>query len=143
MNTEKEYIVNFSSFKQHVTQSLFVLFGEIGASTDYEILKYVQQNKRAIISVPEDYYVKFYSALTLNGLFNGIECAYRIHKTTRDLTELDIELRDPTIEGALSRKYSLFLSMFINHSICYRLKVPRIILKCLCSTKQVPKIKTW
>lgn len=115
LNTEKEYTINFSSFKQHVTHSLYVLFGEIGASTDYEILKYTQREKRAIISVPEDFYVKFYSALTLNGLFNGIECAYRIHKTTRDLTELDIELCDPTIEGVISLfNYYIFLLSFLN-----------------------------
>lgn len=99
MNSEVDQRVTFSSFKQHVYHSLYLLFGEVGSSTTVELLKYYQSEKRAILSVPEDFFVRLYSALTLNGVFNGIECAYRVHKTTRDLLDIDPELTDPTLQG--------------------------------------------
>lgn len=61
-------------------QSMTSLFGEIGASVSVDVLKY--QNRRAILRVPEDYYVKLHSSLTLAGSYEGKRCAYRVHRVS-------------------------------------------------------------
>lgn len=61
-------------------QSLTSLFGEIGASVTVDVLRY--QNRRAILRVPEDYYVKLHSSLTLAAAYEGKICAYRVHRVS-------------------------------------------------------------
>lgn len=75
-------------FKKHVTQAVNALFGEVGASTTVDLLKYDSFSHRAILRVPSIYYVKLRSSLTIAGDYEGIPCAYRIHKSTQFLLNL-------------------------------------------------------
>ncbi|XP_044729826.1 ribonuclease P protein subunit p14 [Chrysoperla carnea] len=75
-------------FKKHVMQALNALFGEVGASTTVDLLKYESIPHRAVLRVPSVYYVKLRSSLTLAGDYEGIPCAYRIHKSSTYLLNL-------------------------------------------------------
>jgi len=58
------------------------LFGEVQAAIPTDLLKYDPVEKRAILRVPKDHYVKLRSSLTLTGDYEGIPCCYNIHKAT-------------------------------------------------------------
>lgn len=75
-------------------QAVKTLFGEIGASVTVDILKYNPDTRRAILRVPADFYVKLHSSLTLCGEYEGIHCAYRVHKTSPLLLTLLGDSRD-------------------------------------------------
>lgn len=80
--------INAVYFKNHVMQSLNILFGEVGASISVDILKYDQVSRRAILRCPSASYVKLLSSLSLCGEYSNIYCAYRVHNTSPCLLSL-------------------------------------------------------
>ncbi|XP_021930815.1 ribonuclease P protein subunit p14-like isoform X3 [Zootermopsis nevadensis] len=75
-------------FKNHVMHLLNILFGEDGASTAVDVLKYDELSRRAILRCPSASYVKLRSSLTLCEKFNNIRCVYRIRNSSPCLLSL-------------------------------------------------------
>lgn len=82
-------------FKKNIVEAIKQLFGEVGtASITFDILKYDSEKLRAIIRVPNRYFVKFRGSLTLRGSYEGIKSSYVIHKTAPLLLALQGDSRD-------------------------------------------------
>ncbi|XP_055902911.1 ribonuclease P protein subunit p14-like [Eupeodes corollae] len=75
-------------FKGSIDQSLRSVFGEIGGLTEVDIFKFDLANQRAIIRVPEDYYVKTRAAITLISKFQDIRCHFQVKKASPILLQL-------------------------------------------------------
>ncbi|XP_031357910.1 ribonuclease P protein subunit p14-like [Photinus pyralis] len=75
-------------FKNHILTSVKQVFGEIGAAVPFDVLKYDSTQNRAILRVPRDHYVKFRGSLTLAGYYQGVLCAYTVHKASPLLLSL-------------------------------------------------------
>jgi ribonuclease P protein subunit RPP14 len=65
-------------FKGKIDQSLQTIFGEIGGHTTVDVLKFDQINQRAILRVPDAYYVKLRAALSLIASFQEIPCCIKV-----------------------------------------------------------------
>ncbi|KAJ8940280.1 hypothetical protein NQ318_007651 [Aromia moschata] len=81
-------------FKNHIIEAVSKLFGEVAAAVNFDLLKYDPVNTRAILRVPKTHYVKLRSSLTLCCQYEGILCAYKIHKSTPLLLGLQGDSRD-------------------------------------------------
>lgn len=81
-------------FKKHLIQSLKELFGEVASAVDVDVLKYNENERRAILRISSDYYLKLRASLTLSGKYEDIPCAYRIHKASSHLLHLVGDSRD-------------------------------------------------
>ncbi|KAG4078188.1 hypothetical protein HA402_002240 [Bradysia odoriphaga] len=75
-------------FKGKIDQSLQTVFGEIGGHTTVDILKFDQNNQRAILRVPSSYYVKLRAALTLISSFQEIPCCIKVNTASPVLLSL-------------------------------------------------------
>lgn len=71
-----------------IEQSLRTIFGEIGGHATVDLLKYDESRRRAILRVPEDFYVKLRAALTLTSTFQGVLCHFYVHSVSRVLLSL-------------------------------------------------------
>ncbi|PSN42113.1 hypothetical protein C0J52_02963 [Blattella germanica] len=80
--------LNAVYLKNHILQALNTLFGEVGASTRVDILKYNPNTQRAVLRCPSASYVKLRSSLSLCGNYNAVACVYRIHNTSSCLLSL-------------------------------------------------------
>ncbi|KAK0182501.1 hypothetical protein PV327_000637 [Microctonus hyperodae] len=69
-------------FKKHLMQSLKQLFGELGADTTVDILKYDSSSRKFILRCKSKDYVKLRSALTLASTYEEDTCIYIIHKAS-------------------------------------------------------------
>lgn len=58
------------------------VFGETAAAINIDLLKYNPVEKRGILRVPKELYVKVRASLTLSGEYEDIICAYTVHKAT-------------------------------------------------------------
>jgi len=91
---EKDREITPAFFKNHIIKSIKQLFGEAGAAVPVDVLKYHSVEKRAILRVPNDHYVKLRSSLTLTGDYEGTSCVYNIHKASPLLLALLGDSRD-------------------------------------------------
>lgn len=71
-----------------IEQSLHRVFGEIGAHTTVDVLKFDEKRRRLILRVPEQFYVKLRAALTLIDTFQGIPCYFHVQSTSCVLLSL-------------------------------------------------------
>lgn len=69
------------------------LFGEIGAATTIDILKFNPETLEAIVRVPKTFYIKLRGSLTLCGKYEGRPCIYFVRKTTSLLLALQGDSR--------------------------------------------------
>lgn len=74
--------------KGSIEQSLHKIFGEIGGHTTVDLLKYDEKRHRAILRVPEIFYVKLRAALTLINSFQGIPCRFHVNSVSAVLLAL-------------------------------------------------------
>lgn len=74
--------------KGSVEQSLHKIFGEIGGHTTVDLLKYDSKRQRAILRVPEFFYVKLRAALTLINSFQGVPCRFHVNSVSAVLLAL-------------------------------------------------------
>ncbi|XP_026474903.1 ribonuclease P protein subunit p14 [Ctenocephalides felis] len=80
--------VSIIYLKKNIINSLRQIFGEISSSVNIDILKYDSCERRAIIRVPAEQYVKLRSSLTLCSTYENISCAYKIHNISPSLLSL-------------------------------------------------------
>lgn len=85
--------ISAAFFKKHIIHSVTSLFGEVAAATSIDLLKYDSVEKRGILRVSKDHYVKLRSSLTLSGTYEDCSCVYNIHKATPLLLALLAESR--------------------------------------------------
>lgn len=71
-----------------IEQSLHRLFGEIGGLTTVDLLKLDAKRNRIILRVPEAFYVKLRTALTLIGSFQNIDCCFHVNSVSSCLLAL-------------------------------------------------------
>lgn len=64
--------------KGSIEQSLHAVFGEIGGHTTVDVLKFDAKFRRAILRVPESFYVKLRAALTFVSTFQDIPCCFKV-----------------------------------------------------------------
>lgn len=74
--------------KGRIEQSLQKIFGEIGGQTTVDILKFEEKRKRAVVRVPDQFYVKLRTALTLTDSYQGVPCHFHIHSASPVLISL-------------------------------------------------------
>lgn len=74
--------------KGSIEQSLHKIFGEIGGHTTVDLLKFDEKRHRAILRVPENFYVKLRAALTLINSFQGIPCRFHVNSVSAVLLAL-------------------------------------------------------
>lgn len=75
-------VISQAFFKKHVVSSVSHVFGETAAAINIDLLKYNPAEKRGILRVPKELYVKVRASLTLAGKYEDIVCAYTVHKAT-------------------------------------------------------------
>lgn len=81
-------------FKKNIVESLYHLFGEVGAAIPIDVLKYESYTRRAIIRFPIEHYVKVRSSLTLVHKYEGAVATYKVHQGSSFLISLSGNSRD-------------------------------------------------
>jgi RNase P/RNase MRP subunit POP5 len=71
-----------------ISKALEELHGEIGKSIPVDVLRYVENDGKAILRTPHKSVVKVLSALTLCGMYKDLLCAFRINQISNHLIEL-------------------------------------------------------
>ncbi|KAK6175871.1 hypothetical protein SNE40_014248 [Patella caerulea] len=76
------------------------LFGEVGASTCVDVLKFDEKNKWSIVRVDSRSLIKLRSALTLYSSFLDSQkpCAFRVHQVSQHLMTLAANSRVESVE---------------------------------------------
>lgn len=85
---EKPEKVLATFFKSSIEHSLLKIFGEIGGLTTIDLLKFDENRTRGILRVPEDFYVKLRSSLTLINKFQDISCYFKVNSASPVLLSL-------------------------------------------------------
>jgi len=75
--------------KNNITFALKNLFGEVGASIPFSVVK-LSESGEAIVSCSAESVVKLRSSLTLQGTFQGENCCYTVKRVARSLLQLTI-----------------------------------------------------
>ncbi|CAB1422067.1 unnamed protein product [Pleuronectes platessa] len=65
-------------FKQFITSGLKSLYGEVGAALAFDVLKYNEDKRTALLRVNSRGLVKLWSSLTLLGSYQNQACAFRV-----------------------------------------------------------------
>jgi len=81
IDASKEYL------ETNIIYSLKTLFGDCGAGIPFTVLEFA--DFRAVVTVPDSSVVKFRTALTLQGNYQGINCCYTILKVTKSILCID------------------------------------------------------
>ncbi|XP_034440371.1 ribonuclease P protein subunit p14 [Hippoglossus hippoglossus] len=65
-------------FKQFIISGLKSLYGEVGAALSFDLLKYNEDKRTALLRVYSRGLVKLWSSLTLLGSYQNQACAFRV-----------------------------------------------------------------
>ncbi|XP_076362658.1 ribonuclease P/MRP subunit p14 a isoform X2 [Tachypleus tridentatus] len=84
---KKGIVVGSSMLISIIENSLKLLFGEVGASTVFDVVKYRERNRRAILRFYERDLVKMWSSLTLCSEVEGQVCAFRVNKVSQSMAD--------------------------------------------------------
>jgi len=91
LRIEIEDNINIDTSKQYletnIVYSLKTLFGDCGAGIPFTVLQFV--DFKAVVTVPDSSVVKFRTALTLQGSYQGINCCYTILKVSKSILCID------------------------------------------------------
>ncbi|XP_013786657.1 ribonuclease P protein subunit p14-like [Limulus polyphemus] len=79
--------VDSSMFVNIIENSLKLLFGEVGASIVFDVVKYREKNRRAILRFYERDLVKLWSSLTMCSEVGGKVCAFRVNKVSQSMAD--------------------------------------------------------
>ncbi|XP_073700819.1 ribonuclease P protein subunit p14 [Garra rufa] len=86
--------ISEAQFKQLIICGLKDLYGEIGASFPFDLLKFDRNELTAILRVYNSGLVKLWSALTLLGSFENEACAFRVIQVSPFLLALSGNSRE-------------------------------------------------
>ncbi|XP_017967292.1 uncharacterized protein LOC108659070 [Drosophila navojoa] len=76
-------------FRGCVLNSLEKFFGEIGGKTSLDIVKFSVEQRRVVFRVPEEFYKRTHTVITLIGHYQEVPCHFQVLKTSK--TPLDFE----------------------------------------------------
>ncbi|XP_030559187.1 uncharacterized protein LOC115761545 [Drosophila novamexicana] len=76
-------------FRGCVLNSLESFFGEIGGKTTLDIIKFSVEQRRVVFRVPEEFFKRTHTAITLIGHYQKVPCHFRVLKTSK--TPLDFQ----------------------------------------------------
>ncbi|KAK2579283.1 hypothetical protein KPH14_008242 [Odynerus spinipes] len=71
--------------KNNILQAVKQIFGEEGAKSTIDILKYDILERRFVLRCVDSFYVKLRAALTLAGSCEGQPCMYTVHRASQNL----------------------------------------------------------
>lgn len=71
--------------KKNILQAVKQLFGEEGAKSTIDILKYNIPERRFVLRCTNDFYVKLRASLTVAGSYEGEPCVYIVHRASPNL----------------------------------------------------------
>ncbi|XP_054641125.1 ribonuclease P protein subunit p14 [Dunckerocampus dactyliophorus] len=80
--------------KHFIITGLKSLFGEVGASLYFDILKYDRDTRTALLRVCSRGLVKLWSSLTLLGFYQKQKCAFRVMQVSPFLLALTANSRE-------------------------------------------------
>lgn len=86
--------ISAPQFKQLIISALKDLYGEIGAAFPFDLLKFDESSRTAILRVYNRGLVKLWSALTLLGSFQEVACAFRVIQVSPFLLALSGNSRE-------------------------------------------------
>jgi len=84
LDTSTEYITS------NIGVSLKTIFGDLGASIPFTVLKYCSDSSSVIISCPDTDLVKLRTAITLQNNYQGVDCCYSVTRVVKDLISLSV-----------------------------------------------------
>lgn len=91
---KKIHPITVELFKKNILRSIKQLFGETISNCILDILRYDAVERRAIIRVPIDIYIKVRTSLTLASSYENIPCKYQVHQAKPILLALLGDSRD-------------------------------------------------
>ncbi|XP_039547240.1 ribonuclease P protein subunit p14 [Pimephales promelas] len=91
-----------ADFKQLVIRGLKELYGEIGASIPFDLLKFDENELTGVLRVYNSGLVKLWSALTLLGSYQNEACAFRVTQVSPFLLALSGNSRELRFENQLT-----------------------------------------
>ncbi len=74
--------------ENNIVFALRSVFGECGAATPFRVLRYSRRSGEILVSCPDHLAKKLRAALTLQGSYQGRECAYHVVGEGRTLLDL-------------------------------------------------------
>lgn len=80
-------------FRTILVQVLKSLFGDLGAASQVDILRYDASMRRAILRVPNSGLVQLWSSLTWHDAHQGHKCRFHVHKISPCLLSLTTDSR--------------------------------------------------
>ncbi|XP_054710365.1 ribonuclease P protein subunit p14-like [Uloborus diversus] len=89
-------------FRYAISLALKILYGDMGYIIPVDVLKYREEDRRALIRLPARELVKVWSALSLFSKYDDLDCMFRIYKVTPVLACLNLNSRlyeHLTVEG--------------------------------------------
>ncbi|XP_066554323.1 ribonuclease P protein subunit p14 [Amia ocellicauda] len=85
---------NPAQFKHLIISALRGLYGEVGAAFPFDVLKFEEDTRTAVLRVYSSGLVKLWSALTLLGYHQNELCAFRVIQVSPILLALSGNSRD-------------------------------------------------
>ncbi|XP_043665484.1 ribonuclease P protein subunit p14 [Vespula pensylvanica] len=71
--------------KKNILQAVKQLFGEEGAKSMIDILKYNIAERRFVLRCNNDFYIQLRASLTVARQFEGKPCVYHVHRASSNL----------------------------------------------------------
>ncbi|XP_030371401.1 uncharacterized protein LOC115621783 [Scaptodrosophila lebanonensis] len=91
----EQVVLTPAYFRGCILNSLESFFGEIGGKTQLDIVRFSAGKKRVVFRVPEDFFERTRTAVTLIGHYQEVPCHFQVLETSN--TPLDFEKgTDPT-----------------------------------------------
>ncbi|KAF8768048.1 Ribonuclease P protein subunit p14 like protein [Argiope bruennichi] len=87
---ETEIPMDIKQFKYSIFLALKTLHGDMGCSIPFDILKYREKDRRAIIRFQSKHITAIWSALTLFSSYDDLECTFKVYKATPVLACLNL-----------------------------------------------------
>lgn len=76
---------NHVYLKKNILQAVRQLFGEEGAKSTIDVLKYNIPERRFVLRCTDNFYVKLRASLTVASYFEGEPCVYIVHRASPNL----------------------------------------------------------
>ncbi|XP_011874731.1 PREDICTED: uncharacterized protein LOC105565824 [Vollenhovia emeryi] len=79
--------------KKNVLEAVRTLFGEEGAKSPVNVLKFCPAQRRFILRCPYKSYVRLRASLTLSSTYEGRRCVYTVHRASSNLLSFTADSR--------------------------------------------------
>ncbi|KAL2716245.1 ribonuclease P protein subunit p14-like [Vespula squamosa] len=80
--------------KKNILEAVKQLFGEEGAKSVIDILKFNIPERRFILRCESEFYIQLRASLTVASQFEGKPCVYIIHRATKNLLSFIVDSRN-------------------------------------------------